>query len=201
MTLVNIVAEYERMKLQRHNWRSATIILAAVIVVAMILALIGMFVGMRNPTRADLAVAVPRDCLLSVDAGAERVYIAIELTLLAQAYGYLSELTVPDRYAGEIEDAILLPALPPLAELTGGEIGSVLTAAADRSLFLSSEGDRSAGVLLVVVDVTNADAVRRIDGIELVWSGGEPVYEQSVPLGIDYGDGSCDVAVPVESHG
>lgn len=185
------IAEYAHTARLGRNWRAAAIVLIVVVALGVLVAGVGVVRTVFAPSDDVLAVTVPRDCRVSDGPNGSTVSVAIDVSALFD--GRLSSASSLSRDEVTVLSAVVVPELAPLAELSDSEIDQLVQNAAEGSQRVGAP-DAESAVLLLVGDLPRSTEAASWDGVTVTWVLGEPVIEQTVPLGVEFADGKCTIA-------
>jgi hypothetical protein len=135
-----------------------------------------------------VVVSSPSDCRLGGDAQSPKLYVAVDVGMIAS--GSLASASSVGPSEWDVEAAGLVPSVAGFSSLTDGEL-SRLIERADQDHFSLTEKDPT-GVVLAMLD-TDGESSGHLDGLRVEWVMGEPVHEQDLPLGIEFTPTSCTV--------
>lgn len=143
-----------------------------------------------TPPESSEVVSFPRDCVVVESKEGSQLVLALDTIALGDAWLASAELSYPPGGVAEYRVAAygIVPSLPPLADLSEHSL---------QELFSLHEGDMGqragdAGVLVVVVDLQGRQS-GDLRSMQTIWSRGEPVISQLIPLGVHFSKGECTV--------
>lgn len=168
-------------------WRVVAIV---GIVVVSLSVVAGLWNLVRTPHPAAVALTAPRECRLSDDSTDPRIYLVIDVATNGPS-AYPSGRSSLDGWPGEVLELGLAKSVPPLDEIGDDEFED-LAANSYESLGDYWEEDIEHGVLVAVIDPKPAFGV--VEALDTVWSSGEPLYNQLIPVGLTFDRDSCTVA-------
>jgi hypothetical protein len=186
------IAEHAHIARIGRGWRTVAVVLIVVVGAALLLAAAALVRSVFVPSEGVLAVTVPRECRVSETPTGADVYVVVELAPLFS--GSLSRAVEFGRDGVSVTSAVVLTSLPPLAELSDAEIERIVH---DEGQHVTA-GEEGAdhAVLLLVGHASPSSDASRWDGVKVTWVLGEPVIEQTVPLGVEFSADRCAVSVP-----
>lgn len=178
---------------RRHSVRvlRGWVIALSIIIGIGMLVLGALFVALvfRTPP-FPIVVSSPRDCRLSDDHDAPRLYVALDATAMSE--GDLAGASPINRYGRTVEAVGVVRSLPPLSALDDAVFESIVENADEVELRFGA--DASTGVIVAVID-TGGETSGHLYGLRTMWVLGEPAVEQDLPLGIDFTPTSCTVTM------
>lgn len=164
------------------------VIALAVTVAVGTLILGGLIVRLSSTTPFPVVVSSPRDCRLSEDADAPKLYIAVDLAAMSDgSLMNASPINPRDRGVAAVG---VVSSLPPLSALDDAEIMHIAHEAEENETWFGD--DESTGVLVAVVD-TGGQTSGHLQGLRTTWALGEPAVQQDLPLGVKFTPTTCTV--------
>jgi len=138
-------------------------------------------------SRAPIVVSSPRDCRLSEDVQAPKLYIAVDATAVRRGWLIRASTIGPSRWG--VEAAGVVPSIASLSVLNDADFVRIVEKAEEDSLQF---GVDETGIIVAIVNI-NGENGGSLDGLRTTWGLGEPAAEQDVPLGIRFTPTSCTV--------
>lgn len=186
------IAEHAHIARIGRGWRTVAVVLMIVVGAALLLGAAALVRSVFTPSEGVLAVSVPRECRVSETPTGADVYVVVELAPLFS--GSLSRAVEFGRDDVSVTSAVVLAGLPPLADLSDAQIERIVRDEGQH-VTAGEQGAEHAVLLLAGHAPPSGDATRW-DAVKVTWVLGEPVIEQTVPLGVEFGADRCAVAVP-----
>ncbi|MFE1644123.1 hypothetical protein ACFM35_00905 [Microbacterium sp. P01] len=135
-----------------------------------------------------VVVSSPRDCRLSEDQAAPKLFLAVDVTAISYVYGLDGASPINAR-GRKVERVAVVRSLPPLSELDDAEFLRILREGEENPSWFRD--DVLSGVLVASVDTGEASG--SLGGLKTRWSLGEPAAAQDLPLGIEFTRSACTV--------
>lgn len=178
-------------ELHRHRLRVLrgwVIALAVIVGVGTLIIGALLFRAYFTTTPFPVVVSSPRECRLSDDTEAPRLYIAVDVTTVID--GSLDSASPVRPRDGKVKAVGLVSSLAQLSSFTDAEFERIVEEASQNPSWFGD--NESTGVVVAIVE-TDGQNSGALYGLRTVWVLGEPAVEQDLPLGITFTPISCAV--------